>query len=536
MNRTNVVARPLRHVALCAGLLLAGCSSGSGAPAGGGNNNTGGTPPPPTGFAVFSSDRANAGVFEPWIASYDGADLRALGALLPDDGATVEWGCRLSSDGRHLAAVTAAFGEHHYTVVDVEAGTARTLPFVDFVPTNGAYFTFSPDGERLLLTRKDGAGDLRSHLMDADGSNDAELTFGAAQTTVGSWSPTSEHFLCRVRPEQPAEESLYLCRKDGMIALDLMPAIGQARNSQHYTWSADGSRLAFEFGSEPSGGGDPRNQLWLYDPATTTLEAKTSPVEGLANHGLSADGATVAYSHLGAGANRTELYVTSTLGGAAIFVAFDPTGAVEWAPAGDHLAFFTFDAVTSTQALHVADSSGATRRLDGMLTSGQFVTEMRWSPDGRWLAFVADLQLPRREIWVADVTAPDPPVLVADGASFGDGRRLCWSPDGGWLYAIQRDLATQRDELHAWPAGDWAAVRSLGDAVPGSLVNAPGPFVSAPYEPTPDSLGVVWRRPVAGTSQVDVLYGRPDDPGGARVISSATLPASGGGVRQLFAR
>ena len=74
MAKLRASVRFPRDIALGAALLLTACSSGSGAPAGGGNNNTGGTPPPPpTGFAVFTSSRTIANVYEPWIASYDGA-------------------------------------------------------------------------------------------------------------------------------------------------------------------------------------------------------------------------------------------------------------------------------------------------------------------------------------------------------------------------------------------------------------------------------------------------------------------------------
>ncbi|MCA8948779.1 MAG: PD40 domain-containing protein [Planctomycetes bacterium] len=539
MNTTHACIRLPRDTLFCAVTLLAACSSGSGAPAGGGNNNTGGTPPPPTGFAVFTSSRTIANVYEPWIASYDGQDLRSFGAVLPDGGAVIEWGARLSADGRHLAVVTDGAGALHYSVLDLVAGTAATLPFADHTQASGfrPFFAYSPDGARLLLTRMDDLlGKSVAYVMNADGSNLLELSPGIDQRTAGSWSPTSEYFVCHVSREDPLEGSFYLFRSDGSTALDLMPAVGVHRAVRRPAWSADGAKLSFEFAATPVGGGDDFSQVWVYDVATALLAEASPASPATRNLGLSADGATVAWSRLDGTGFQHDLYIAPTVGGGGTLIAFDATRELEWAPAGDHVAYTTFSAATSTTELHVSDSAGATRRLDVQVTNGQRADEFRWSPDGRWLAFAVRYATGQPVLWVADVTTPGPAVRLTDSVVRVGGRLPRWSPDSRWLYAFETNAATQREELHAWPAGDWAAMRSLGEAVQGSTVITGGPFFSEPFDPTPDSRGVVWRQRAAGAVQVDILYGRPDDPGNARVLSSAAAAAGLGAVRQAFAR
>ncbi|MCA8948778.1 MAG: PD40 domain-containing protein [Planctomycetes bacterium] len=540
MAKLRASVRFPRDIALGAALLLTACSSGSGAPAGGGNNNTGGTPPPPpTGFAVFTSSRTIANVYEPWIASYDGADLRPFGAVLPDGGAVIDWGARLSADERHLAVVTEGAGALHYAVLDLVTGTAVTLPFAD-APILAAfrpYFVFSPDGTRLLLTRLDyGLGKTKGYVMDADGTNLLELPFGADHHSAGLWSPTSEYFVCAVQREAPLENGFYLFRADGSTVLDLIPPIGEHRHASRKAWSADGSRLSFEVGATPVGGGDPFSQVWVYDIGTMVL-AEASPASlATRNHGLSAGGATVAWSRLDASGTRRDLYVGAAVGGGGTLIGLDSNYEIEWAPVGDHLAYRTFDAATSTIRLHASDSAGTTRRLDVQAANGQSTEAMRWAPDGRWLAFSVRYPAGQSALWVVDVEAPDPAVRLTDSMVYVDGRLPRWSPDGRWLYAFETDALTQREELHAWPTGDWAAMRSLGEAEPGSVRVLGGPSFAEPFDPTPDSRGVVWRRRAAGATQVDILYGRPDDPGNARILSSAPAVAGLGAVRQVFAR
>jgi Tol biopolymer transport system component/tRNA A-37 threonylcarbamoyl transferase component Bud32 len=63
-----------------------------------------------------------------------------------------------------------------------------------------------------------------------------------------------------------------------------------------------------------------------------------------------------------------------------------------------------------------------------------------WSPDGRWLAFIArDRQTDRSHVFVAPFTGDQSPgedawIPITDGSTFED--KLRWSPNGDWIYSL----------------------------------------------------------------------------------------------------
>ncbi len=57
----------------------------------------------------------------------------------------------------------------------------------------------------------------------------------------------------------------------------------------------------------------------------------------------------------------------------------------------------------------------------------------RWSPDGRWLAFVSDRQGEQSQLWVMPTNGGEARKLTKMRNGVGD---FCWSPDGAWLAFI----------------------------------------------------------------------------------------------------
>jgi acylaminoacyl-peptidase len=57
----------------------------------------------------------------------------------------------------------------------------------------------------------------------------------------------------------------------------------------------------------------------------------------------------------------------------------------------------------------------------------------RWSPDGRWLAFVSDRQGEQGQLWVMPTDGGEARKLTKMKNGAGD---CCWSPDGAWLAFI----------------------------------------------------------------------------------------------------
>jgi Tol biopolymer transport system component/DNA-binding winged helix-turn-helix (wHTH) protein len=151
---------------------------------------------------------------------------------------------------------------------------------------------------------------------------------------------------------------------------------------------------------------------------------------------LTADGGHVLYE-----TEDQSIFTIAASGGVPtrICEACDPIGTYSaYAPTGDRVAYTTRDAVMQFDV-----STGSAKRLANREAffpkKGPFrVFEMRYSPDGRWLAFHG-LNAYRRAIFVIDTTATNGkdaewiPATTEPGMS---DSRVAWSPDGNLLYFV----------------------------------------------------------------------------------------------------
>lgn len=129
-------------------------------------------------------------------------------------------------------------------------------------------------------------------------------------------------------------------------------------------------------------------------------------------------------------------------------------GSPAWSPDGTRLAWYmTFsDAGVNAAAILVLDLTTSTaQRLHSYVNLGRggWFSAPRWSPDGRWLALVAEAeQAAERGVWVA----------AADGSAefqLGPGFNPVWRPDSQYL------IYSQDNDTH-WlvtVGGEWPAVQ-----------------------------------------------------------------------------
>ena len=88
----------------------------------------------------------------------------------------------------------------------------------------------------------------------------------------------------------------------------------------------------------------------------------------------------------------------------------------------------------------------ATGRVDPLVDTAFSDTDGRWSPDGRWLAYVSD-ESGRPDIYVR---RPD---AIRVRASFGGGRRPRWTRDGAALLFLRGAQVMRADLTGGEPAG-----------------------------------------------------------------------------------
>lgn len=289
----------------------------------------------------------------------------------------------------------------------------------------------SPDGTHVLYTvrqwepspRDPARMESRARIWRvsvAEGPPSArQLTFGERGDTQPQWSPDGRYvsFLSARGQGEDVKAQLYLMRAEGGEAWPLTDA---KEGVSAYAWAPDGARIAFT----------------TLDPLSPEEEARLKR----------RDDARVfegdfRYQHLWVVdvASRQATRITEG-------TAFTVSDAPSWAPDGQRLAFqghATPMARDSRRDVYVADL--ATRAVERITTNPGPDTSPEWSPDGRWIAYLAQ---PTAAPPLADGTPPhvvqQPRLMLYDVAA-GEARdatgdltvspgALLWSPDAARLY------------------------------------------------------------------------------------------------------
>ncbi len=178
---------------------------------------------------IFSSDRDTVdGRWQLYIADADGDNTQRL---LESEGS--DYGARLSPDGTRLLFTrrdARGFSEVHV----LGAGD------VDSTALNGgASPAWSPDGEQIAYTSRT-EGNLEVYVMGADGSNPQPITDNPARDYAPSWSPDGSRLAFKSTRED--EVAIYVINADrtGLRRLGTTDAI-----SHPPSWSPDGTQLLY---------------------------------------------------------------------------------------------------------------------------------------------------------------------------------------------------------------------------------------------------------------------------------------------------
>ena len=230
-------------------------------------------------------------------------------------------------------------------------------------------------------------GFLDIYLMDADGSNQRQLTFGSIDPVSGYrrtyatnpvWSPDGSKIAFEGNPDY-GQYNLWVMNGDGTRLRKIFGIPVEGFGSvQHITWSPDGTRLAF-------------------DNSCFTLDGE--PLCPLNIHAINADGSAFAdLTH-----NDKEQYDA------------EPA----WSPDGKEIAFSSLPK-GGYRTICLMNPDGTNRV---QLTDGFYDYFPAWSPDGSRIAFWRN-----GDVYVMNTDGSNLTAVTTDHPATGD--IIAWAPDG----------------------------------------------------------------------------------------------------------
>jgi Tol biopolymer transport system component len=283
---------------------------------------------------------------------------------------------RWSADARHI--VFQSMGRAKFDIGVVEIESKRVVPV-----TNDHYQdlnpVWSPDGQFIYFSSyRSGGLNIWRIPVGADGkprNRPEQMTTGAGQDVDIAMSPGGRRVAFCTLKQNADLWGLEVDPITGMPTGDAAEMFATTREDSRGSWSADGSKIAF---NSDRGG---FMNIWVHD-----LEA------------------------------GSDEQITEGPGG-----DFQPN----WSPAGDRIAFFSSRAGSSD--IWVVDiASGALRNLT---SSDSMDVNPFFSPDGRYIAYQSD-QGGRLEVWVMEPDGSSPRSLTRIGAR---GHAMRWSRDGRFV-------------------------------------------------------------------------------------------------------
>ncbi len=350
--------------------------------------------------------------------------------------------------------------------------------------------SWSPDGRTLyFVSNRGGSGDLWQQLLTRDSRPEGEparLTTGIGMVTA-AMSPDGAK-IAYTKGGTASNVWRVPIANDGPAAwTDAEALTSEQANIENSSLSSDGTRLALD--STRSGNFD----IWARPLAGGPMQQLTTDPSPDFAPTWSPNGDQVAFISV-RGGNR-DIWVMSADGGTARQLTTHDARELRpaWSPNGTDIVFYSNR--DGKNALWVIDAAGGPARL--LVESGNYPC---WSPDGRWVAYIAPTEGGDRGLWRVPSTGGEPELLLsypgADPRVNLQGP--VWSTSGQEIYVREiRDGVPQISAL------------TLGDRTQRDLTNFTGKHggMAEKLDTDGEYIYFRWRQDLGDIWVMDVTWG-----------------------------
>ena len=267
-------------------------------------------------------------------------------------------------------------GDGDVIVVDARNRHKRQVAvFVESAPA------WSPNGRDLAYVA-DGA--LRARAMPS-GSERTITGLGGGFSVGSSWSPRGARLAFTLHGALDDEARLVVVSRNGRERHTV------DRTSASYqvpSWSPDGRRIAYLRHSA-----DGASAIWIVRPDGGGRRLlRRGAFDYPDSLSWSPDGGRIAFVGGGGGGAVAPALIVLRANGtrprAVAAVPDQPTvGSVRWSPAGRWIAFLPWGQDDLADALCLVDPQS---RRERVLAQAPYIDDVTWSPDGRWLAYLTE--------------------------------------------------------------------------------------------------------------------------------------------------
>ncbi len=324
---------------------------------------------------------------------------------------------------------------------------------------------FLPDGRHFLyFGTSPQAGASEVYLASLDGkettrllSADSQAIYAAsALSTTGSATGSGHLLFAREGAllAQPFDASRLKLTGEPLVVADKVAVSTGRRGS--FSVSDNGSLVY-----DSTGGFDDLQLTWV-DRKGKTLESVGEPGVIEAPK-LSPDGKRVAVVRLDPKTRNRDIYVTDLAQGASLRLTFDPggDGSPIWSPDGSRIAWAANRGTEFHLYQKLASGVGPEELL---LKTDAPIGTGNWSSDGRFIVYAVLRPQTGHDLWVLPIESERRPVLFLQTPfSEQHGR---FSPDGRWIAYVSNDQGREEVYVQPFPAsgGKWQVSTTGGTA------------------------------------------------------------------------